>query len=294
MNQLQAYAALMRMDRPIGSWLLAWPAYWALLIASQGEPTLKLLVVFTLGVFVMRSAGCVINDFADRHIDGHVKRTQQRPLATGAVAPWEAVALFILLLAIALALVLTLNTFTIYLSFIAASVTLLYPFTKRWTHGPQFILGIAFSMPIPMAFAATISSLPWVSWVLFIANFAWIVAYDTQYAMVDRDDDLEIGVKSTAILAGQYDRHFILSFQLGTIAMLALVGWFIQGAWAYFIGVTGVALGFIYQAYLTYQRERQACFQAFLHNHYVGMFFTLTLALHYWLPAPLGLGYWLS
>src|SRR5690554_3638454 len=205
MSRYDAYRALMRMDKPIGTWLLLWPTFWALLIAGSGDPSVRLVAVFAAGVFLMRSAGCVINDFADRKLDGHVSRTQDRPLATGAVSTAEALLLFAVLVLLAFLLVLSLNWLTVSLSVIALILASAYPFAKRFTHLPQVLLGAAFSMAIPMAFAAVEYRLPLIAWVLFAANVVWTVAYDTEYAMADRADDKRIGIKSTAILFGRFD-----------------------------------------------------------------------------------------
>lgn len=287
MNRWQAYLALMRTDRPIGTWLLGWPTLWALLIAAEGEPSLRLVVIFALGVFLMRSAGCVINDFADRKIDGYVERTVNRPLATGVVRPFEALLLFLVLVTLAFLLVLTLNKPTIILSFVALGVAVLYPFTKRWTHGPQFILGIAFSMAIPMAFTAVQETLPFISWLLFAANLAWTVAYDTEYAMVDRPDDLKLGIKSTAVITGQYDRLFIAALQLATLGLLSWVGILIQGNLFYWLSLLITASLFIRQLWMIRHQDPQASFSAFKQNHTVGFCIALGIALHYWIPLPI-------
>lgn len=288
MNRLDAYRALMRMDKPIGTWLLAWPTFWALLIAANGDPSVRLVVIFAAGVFLMRSAGCVINDFADRHIDGQVERTQDRPLAKKAVSSFEALVLFAILIFLALLLVLTLNKLTIILAFIAAALAILYPFTKRWTHGPQFILGAAFSMAIPMAFAAATNSLPLICWVLFVANLFWTVAYDTEYAMVDREDDLKAGIKSTAVLTGKWDIPFIALLQILAVCLLTYVGYMMQATYAYWGGLAGMLVLFVWQLILIRNRDTDACFLAFRQNHYAGMIFAIGLALHYWLPIPFG------
>lgn len=266
-----AYAQLMRLDKPIGTLLLLWPTLWALLSAQNGIPAWDILLIFVLGVVLMRSAGCVINDYADRHIDGSVKRTATRPLATGRVTEKEAKILFIVLISIAFFLVLNLNTYTIVLSFIAAGLAIIYPFMKRYTHLPQFVLGMAFGWSIPMAFGAIQQALPVECWLLFFANLAWTVAYDTQYAMVDRDDDLRIGVKSTAILFAQFDNKIIALLQFITLILLVIFGKVSQFSMIYYIGLAFTATLFIYQCKLTRQRERDACFKAFLNNHYVGM-----------------------
>ncbi|WP_373768229.1 4-hydroxybenzoate octaprenyltransferase [Glaesserella sp.] len=266
-----AYVQLMRLDKPIGTFLLLWPTLWALFSVSNGFPPLPILIVFVLGVIVMRAAGCVINDYADRHIDGNVKRTSQRPLATGRASEKEAKVLFAALIAVAFLLVLQLNTYTICLSFIAVGLATVYPFMKRYTHLPQFVLGMAFGWSIPMAYGAVSESLPLECWLLFFANLAWTVAYDTQYAMVDRDDDLRIGVKSTAILFAQYDNKIIALLQATALVLLVLFGKISHYQTAYFIALGLTAVLFIYQCKLTKQRERKACFKAFLNNHYVGM-----------------------
>jgi len=222
--KLKDYAQLMRLHRPIGILLLLWPTLWALWIAGQGRPDPHIFVVFVLGVVLMRSAGCVINDYADRDFDPHVERTRDRPVAAGRVSPREALALFAVLCLIAFALVLTLNRLTILLSFAGAFLAATYPFLKRYSHLPQFYLGMAFGWGIPMAFAAQTGGVPGLAWILFVANIFWAVAYDTAYAMVDRDDDLKVGVKSTAILFGRHDRALIFVFHMVTIALLALTG----------------------------------------------------------------------
>jgi 4-hydroxybenzoate polyprenyltransferase len=223
-ERLEAYWHLVRADRPIGIYLLLWPALWALWIAAAGVPPWWILLVFVVGTALMRSAGCAINDYADRGIDGQVERTAQRPLATGRVTPAEAVAVFVVLALIAFALVLTLNAKTIAHSFVAAGLAALYPFTKRFTHMPQLFLGLAFGWAVPMAFAAVQGEIPPVAWVLFAATVIWALVYDTMYAMVDREDDLAIGVKSSAILFGRYDRLVIGLLQLAMLGLLAWAG----------------------------------------------------------------------
>ncbi|MCJ8317417.1 MAG: 4-hydroxybenzoate octaprenyltransferase [Idiomarina sp.] len=272
----------MRADRPIGTYLLAWPTIWALLIAGTGNPPLKIVVIFLLGTFVMRSAGCVINDFADRNFDGHVRRTKQRPIPAGKISATEAIIGFFILLAIAFGLVLQLNTNTVMLSFLAAGVAALYPFCKRWTHLPQVVLGIAFSFGILMAFTALESSEWFIAALLFIANIIWTVAYDTEYAMADREDDLKIGLQSTAILFGPYDKLIIALLQLIVIGLLAWVLYILTADWIAWAALAISVLLFMYQHWLIRHREPMKCFQAFLHNHYVGMVFAIGLALHYW------------
>ncbi|ENY6170454.1 4-hydroxybenzoate octaprenyltransferase [Vibrio fluvialis] len=267
----RAYWQLTRMDRPIGSLLLLWPTIWALILAAHGMPDLKVLAVFVIGVFAMRSAGCVINDFADRKVDGHVKRTAQRPLPAGKVTAREAFTLFLVLSLLSFLLVLTMNPLTIKLSFAGLVLAFIYPFMKRYTHLPQFFLGLAFSWSIPMAWAAQAGELPLVAWYLFVINVLWTVAYDTQYAMVDRDDDLLIGVKSTAILFGRFDKLIIGVLQLLTVAMLIALGYSYQLGASYYWGLLAASGLFVYQQHLIRHRERMPCFQAFLNNNYVGM-----------------------
>ena len=267
----RAYWQLTRMDRPIGSLLLLWPTIWALILAARGMPDLKVLAVFVIGVFAMRSAGCVINDFADRKVDGHVNRTAQRPLPAGKVTAREAFTLFLVLSLLSFLLVLTMNPLTIKLSFAGLVLAFIYPFMKRYTHLPQFFLGLAFSWSIPMAWAAQAGELPLVAWYLFVINVLWTVAYDTQYAMVDRDDDLLIGVKSTAILFGRFDKLIIGVLQLLTVAMLIALGYSYQLGASYYWGLLAASGLFVYQQHLIRHRERMPCFQAFLNNNYVGM-----------------------
>lgn len=263
---------LMRMDKPIGSLLLLWPTLWAMWIASAGIPDLKLCAIFVLGVFVMRSAGCVINDYADRHFDGHVKRTAQRPLPSGRVSPRDALILFAVLILIALVLVLQLNLFTIGLSVGGALLAAVYPFMKRYTQLPQLVLGMAFSWSIPMAYAAVAGSVSLITWLLFCANVLWTIAYDTMYAMVDRDDDLKIGVKSTAILFGEHDKRIIGWLQFLTLALLAGIGFLAHLHTPYFFSLWIAAAYFLWQQHLIRFRNRDACFQAFLNNNWVGLF----------------------
>ncbi len=265
-----AYWQLARMDKPIGTLLLLWPTLWAIWLASAGRPSLWVLLVFILGVFLMRSAGCVINDYADRHVDGHVKRTAQRPLPAGRLTPRQALIFFVVLVGLSFVLVLTLNRFTMQLSLVGLLLAVLYPFMKRVTHLPQLVLGLAFSWSIPMAWAAVSGELVWSTWLLFLANALWTVAYDTYYAMVDRDDDLRIGVKSTAILFGRHDRLIIALLQGATLLVLFGVGG-LQGLhWPFYGGLLVATVLFVRQGWLTRHRERQACFDAFLANNWVG------------------------
>lgn len=282
MQKVVAFWQLMRADKPIGTYLLAWPTIWALMIAGAGEPPLRIVVIFLLGTFVMRSAGCVINDFADRNFDGHVRRTRQRPIPAGKISATEAMIGFIALLVIAFALVMQLNTQTVMLSFFAAGVAALYPFCKRWTHLPQMVLGIAFSFGILMAFTALESEQWFIAGLLFVANVIWTVAYDTEYAMADREDDLKVGLQSTAILFGRFDRLAIGLMQIVTLALLAWVLYILTVNWWVWFALVGIFALFAYQQWLIREREPGKCFRAFLHNHYVGMVFAIGLAMHYW------------
>ena len=280
--RLKDYAQLMRLHRPIGILLLLWPTLWALWIAGQGRPDPHVFIVFVFGVVLMRSAGCVINDYADRDFDPHVARTRDRPIAAGRVSPREALMLFVILCLIAFALVLTLNRLTILLSFAGAFLAATYPFLKRYTHLPQFYLGAAFGWGIPMAFAAQTVGVPPLAWVLFAANICWSVAYDTAYAMVDRDDDLKVGVKSTAILFGRYDRAMVLVFHVLTISLLMLVGALASLGLGYYAGLMA-ALGYaIYQQHLIRERDRDGCFRAFLNNNWLGAAVFAGLVWHYY------------
>ncbi|MCZ0753149.1 4-hydroxybenzoate octaprenyltransferase [Aeromonas enteropelogenes] len=276
-----AYLQLARIDKPIGTLLLLWPTLWALWLAAGGLPNLWVLTVFVVGVFLMRSAGCVINDYADRNFDGHVKRTSGRPLPTGKVDPREALALFFVLALISFGLVLTLNSLTIAMSFVGLLLAVSYPFMKRFIPIPQLVLGMAFSWSIPMAYAAQANALPAVAWLVFIANLLWTVAYDTQYAMVDRDDDLKLGLKSSAILFGRHDKRIIGVLQLATLLILLLVGQLMALGSSYYWGLLGAAVLFVYQQRLIRERQREACFQAFLNNNYVGALVFAGLVLDY-------------
>lgn len=279
--KLRAYYFLMRMDRPIGSLLLLWPTLWALMMAAKGQPQWTVLIVFCIGVLLMRSAGCVINDYADRNFDGHVERTKQRPIPSGQVTAKEALGLFGFLSLLAFALVLTMNTLTIQLSFVGIALAALYPFMKRFTHLPQLVLGMAFSWAIPMAWAAESGTVESMAWLLFVINLLWTIAYDTQYAMVDREDDLKVGIKSTAILFGRYDKLIIGVLQAVSIALLLLVGLLESLTAAYYWGVLVAGGLFVYQQWLIKTRERALCFQAFLNNNYVGMAVTAGLFISY-------------
>lgn len=282
-DKLTGYWQLMRADKPIGIYLLLWPTVWALWIAAEGVPDWTVLLIFVAGVIIMRSAGCVINDYADRHFDGVVQRTAQRPLVTGKVSEREALVLFIVLIFMAFILVLMLNWQTILLSFAALILAASYPFMKRYTHLPQVVLGAAFSWSIPMAFMAITEQVSWWAWLLYLANVLWTVAYDTQYAMVDREDDVKIGVKSTAILFGHYDKLIIGLLQLTMLTLLFFIGQHFHLAWPFMLALLVTMLIFFYQHWLIRDRERQACFAAFLNNHYVGLVIALGIIGHYWL-----------
>lgn len=280
-GRLQEYALLMRLDRPIGILLLMWPALWGLWVAGRGQPQIQVFLVFVTGVILMRSAGCVINDYADRDFDPHVERTRERPLAAGRVSTQEALGLFIVLCLTAFLLVLQLNTLTILLSFVGAFLAASYPFIKRYTHLPQFYLGAAFGWSIPMAFAAQTGAVPAVAWVLFLANVCWSVAYDTAYAMVDRQDDLKIGVKSTAILFGSWDRTMIGVFHVMCLALLAVAGVMADlGFWFYGSLFAALILA-VYQQILILQREPKKCFRAFINNNWFGATVFTGLVLNY-------------
>lgn len=269
-QRLNAYWRLTRLDRPIGIFLLLWPTVWALWIAGAGRPDPLVFTVFVAGVVLMRSAGCAVNDFADRHIDGHVTRTRGRPLATGEIRPWEAVMVFSVLSLVAFGLVLLMNRLTILLSIPAVLLAASYPFTKRYTYLPQAYLGAAFGWAIPMAFAAQTGAVPQTAWLLFIANIFWALAYDTMYAIADRPDDLRIGVKSAAILFGRLDRLVIAAFQIAVLGLLVLVGLHVGLGLPYYLGLT-VAAGFgVFQQYLIRDRDPQRSFQAFLNNRHAG------------------------
>ena len=264
------YALLMRTHQPIGTLLLLWPTLWALWIAGAGKPDAAVVLVFVAGVFVMRSAGCVINDYADRKIDPHVRRTMNRPIASGKVRPAEAIGLFAALCLIGLGLVLTLNDLALKYSFAGAALAASYPFMKRWTHLPQVHLGIAFGWGIPMAFAALTNETPPLAWLMLTGVVAWAVAYDTMYAMVDREDDLHTGVKSTAILFGDADRVFIGASQIAVFTVLVLAGRQ-AGLGVFYNAAVALSAGlFLYQQHLIRSREPAACFKAFLNNHWVG------------------------
>ncbi len=280
-RSLHEYGLLTRLNRPIGILLLLWPVLWALWIAAGGVPDLKLLVIFVAGTVLTRSAGCVINDFADRDFDPHVRRTRDRPLAARRVSPYEALALFAVLMLAALVLVLQLDGLTIRLSLVAAGLAISYPFVKRFFPAPQLYLGIAFGWGVPMAFAATTGGIPKVGWLVFLVTVLWAGIYDTLYAMVDRDDDLLIGIRSTAILFGDMDRVAIGIMQLVMVWGLVLVGQNLDFSLPYYAGVVAAALLFGWQQWLARDRSRDQCFRAFLNNNYVGLALFLGIAGEY-------------
>lgn len=288
-ERLDAYVRLVRLHKPIGIFLLMWPSLWALWLAGQGHPPWGVVLIFIAGVVLMRSAGCAINDYADRDFDGHVERTNARPLALGTIAPAEAMAVFVVLCLAAFALVLMLNWQTVALSVVAVVLATIYPFMKRYTHFPQLFLGAAFGWAVPMAFMAIQEGIPGFAWVLFAATVIWALIYDTQYAMVDREDDLKIGIKSTAILFGRYDRLIVGLLQVLMLVMLAWVGAAAGRGGAYFVGLGAAALLALYQQWLIRDWEPQRCFVAFLNNNYFGMAIFLGLVLDYLVhPAAAG------
>ena len=280
-QQLRHYAQLMRLDKPIGIWLLLWPMLWALWLAGEGHPDGGVFVVFVLGVIVMRSAGCVLNDLVDRNIDPYVERTRHRPIASGAVTPIEALTLFVGLSLIAIGLAAMLNRPAQLLAIVAALLTLSYPFIKRFVSVPQFFLGAAFGWAVPMAFAAQTGETTQLAWLVFGTALVWAVIYDTFYAMVDRDDDVKVGVKSTAVLFGDLDLFVIGGLQLLMLAALLFIGDMAElGAW-YYLAIAIVALLMAYHQWLARGRKKSGCFAAFLHNHHIGMVVFIGILLHY-------------
>ena len=280
-SQLRNYGKLMRVDKPIGTWLLLWPTLWALWLAGEGAPDQGLFVVFVIGVFVMRSAGCVLNDFADRKIDPYVERTRTRPIATGAVAPFEALTLFAALGLIAVGLATMLNKQAQLLAVVAAVLTIAYPFIKRYVSIPQFVLGAAFGWAAPMAFAAQTGGTPELAWLVFGTVLIWAVIYDTFYAMVDREDDIKIGVKSTAVLFGEVDLFVIAGLQLLMIVALVLIGYRAELGFWYFFSVAIAAAMMAWHLWLARDRQPAGCFKAFLNNHLIGMVIFIGIVLHY-------------
>jgi len=280
-ERLSLYLRLIRFDRPIGSFLLLWPTWWGLWLASAGEPHFNNLVIFTAGVFLMRSAGCIANDLADRELDRHVERTRDRPLASGAVGVWEAVALGVVLALGSFALVLQTNPLTVWMSVAGLGLAAVYPFMKRFTHLPQFGLGFAFSWGIPMAFTAERGELPPSLWLLFTAAVLWSVVYDTFYAMVDRDDDIRIGIRSTAILFDESDRTITAALQVLVLALLVLTGRQFGLGLPYYVGLSVGAALFAWQQWQIRERERDKCFSAFLNNNLFGLAVFAGIAFNY-------------
>jgi 4-hydroxybenzoate polyprenyltransferase len=280
-SQIRNYAKLMRIDKPVGIWLLLWPVLWALWLAGEGHPDQGLFVVFLLGVFVMRSAGCVLNDYADRKIDPYVERTRNRPIASGAVAPTEALLLFVALSLIAVGLATMLNRPAQLLAVVAAGLTVVYPFIKRFVSIPQFVLGAAFGWAVPMVFAAQTGGTPQLAWLVFGVALIWAVIYDTFYAMVDREDDIKVGVKSTAILFGDVDLFVIAGLQLLMLLGLVLIGLHASLGFWYFASVGISACLMAYHLWLARDRQPAGCFAAFLHNHIIGLIIFVGIVLHY-------------
>ena len=281
LDRAKQYWLLARFDRPIGILILLWPSLWALWVAGQGKPDALVFAVICLGVVLMRAAGCVINDYADRDFDPHVERTRQRPIAAGNVTPKEALVLFVVLCLIAFSLVLLLNTFTIMLSFGGAFLAASYPFMKRYTHLPQAYLGIAFGWAVPMAFAAQTNTIPPVAWVMYLAVVLWALVYDTMYAMVDKEDDLKIGVKSTAILFADKDREIIGGLQIIILGLLYLIGQMESLGWPYYLGLVIAACLSVYQQKLIFYREKANCFKAFLNSNWFGLAVFAGILVHY-------------
>ncbi len=280
-SQLRNYGKLMRVDKPIGIWLLLWPTLWGLWLAGKGNPDQGLFVIFVLGVIVMRSAGCVLNDYVDRKIDPYIERTRTRPIASGAVSPLEALTLFAALSLIAVGLATMLNRPAQVLAIVAASLTVAYPFVKRYVSIPQFVLGAAFGWAVPMAFAAQTGTTPALAWLVFGTAMIWAVIYDTFYAMVDREDDLKVGVKSTAILFGDVDLFVIAGLQLLMLVALLLIGFRAElGAW-YYLSVAAAGILMAWHLWLARDRQPAGCFSAFLKNHHIGLVVFLGIVLHY-------------
>lgn len=280
-QRIMPYIQLMRLDRPIGILLLLWPTLSALWIAAEGLPDITVLVVFILGVILMRSAGCAINDFADREIDGSVWRTQNRPLATGELTARQAVYVFIGMALVAFILVSLLNSLTIWLSLGGVFLAATYPFMKRYTYFPQIYLGMAFGWAIPMAFAAQTNTVPVMAWLLFLANIIWTTMYDTFYAMADREDDLLAGVKSTAVLFGDDDLVIQGIMQVAYIVVMVLVGLQLEMGFIFYLGLFLASGLFVYQQFLAKDRQPQRCLQAFLNNNWVGLIIFVSLVIHY-------------
>lgn len=269
-KRIDAYERLIRLDKPEGALLLLWPTLWAVWLAGRGRPPAEVVIIFVVGVFLMRSAGCALNDFADRRFDPMVERTRHRPLAAGEIAPTEALAVAAVLAAVAFGFALFLNRFAILLSFVALAVAASYPYTKRWFALPQLHLGVAFGFGIPMAYAALRGGLPWECWALLAANVCYSFAYDTEYAMVDRDDDRRIGIRTSAITLGRWDVAGVMTAYAGMLAILAGVGIGLRLSWPFYAGLTVAAALMLYHYRLIRERTREGCFRAFRHNNWVG------------------------
>ena len=280
-TQLRNYGKLMRIDKPIGIWLLLWPTLWGLWLAGEGTPDQGLFVIFILGVVVMRSAGCVLNDFVDRKIDPYVERTRTRPIASGAVTPLEALTLFAALSFIAIGLASMLNSMAQLLAIVAAGLTVAYPFIKRFFSIPQLVLGAAFGWAVPMAFAAQTGETPELAWLVFGTAMIWAVIYDTFYAMVDREDDLKVGIKSTAILFGEVDLFVIAGLQLLMLLALILIGVRAELGFWYYLSVSIAGALMARHLWLARDRQPAGCFSAFQHNHHIGLVIFVGIALHY-------------
>ena len=278
---MNAYLRLMRLNKPIGIYLLLWPTYWALFLSAGGWPDIDLLIIFTFGVIITRSAGCVINDYADRKIDKHIARTRDRPITSGEISPKAALLLFFALGLAAFALVLLTNALTIKLSFIALALAVLYPFSKRWTNLPQLILGLAFAMSVPMAFSAQTGTVPASAGWIFLATVLWTLIYDTLYAMADRDEDLKIGIKSTAILFAKYDQIFISLLQIMLMIVFIIIGNLFDLGGFYDISLIIILFFMAYHQFLIKKRQKNDYFKAFINNHFIGMtaFFGIFLSI---------------
>jgi 4-hydroxybenzoate polyprenyltransferase len=281
-GRIGLYAELVRLNRPIGILLLLWPGLWALWIAGEGEPLWWVVLIFVAGTALMRSAGCAINDYADRDFDGHVARTRERPLASGRVTSREALLVFAVLCLAAFLLVLLLNRKTVLMSLVAVALAAIYPFMKRYTHMPQLVLGMAFGWAVPMAFTALQNQVPPVAWVLFAAAVVWALIYDTMYAMVDREDDLKVGIKSTAILFGDHDRVIIGLLQIAMLGLLGIAGLLAGLGFFYWLGLLGGGVLFLYQQWLIRKREPAGCFRGFLNNNWFGMTIFCSIAADYY------------
>jgi 4-hydroxybenzoate polyprenyltransferase len=269
-RRMDAYERLIRLDKPIGTLLLLWPTLWALWLASAGTPRLEHLLIFFVGTVLMRSAGCAVNDYADRNFDPHVERTRRRPLAAGEISPREALAVAAALAAAAFALVLFLNRMAIALSFLGLAIAISYPFSKRFVSLPQAYLGIAFGFGIPMAFAAVQQRLPLECWLLLAANVFYSFAYDTEYAMVDRDDDAKLGIRTSALTLGHWDVTAVMASYGALLALLAILGFYVRLAWPFYLGLAAAAAMMVYHWFLIRGRSREGCFKAFMHNNWVG------------------------